>query len=126
MSNQTSIYRHGRFNFEGGCIPDAFTAYRTYGEPQNPCIVFPTCYGGRLDSEYLTGTYRPVLKCNSGQLYLIGEGKVCTARIRVKTLAYCHDLGVGSSKVFYCNICLVLQWRGMLVGCYVTRPAEFV
>ncbi|KAI0775832.1 homoserine O-acetyltransferase [Trametes elegans] len=52
----TQYYRHGRFRVAGGIIPDAFTAYRTYGDPANPCIVFATCYGGRLDSQdYMIG-----------------------------------------------------------------------
>jgi len=50
------VYRHGRFRLAGGVLPDAFTAYETYGDPKNPCIVFPTCYGGRLDSQdYMIG-----------------------------------------------------------------------
>lgn len=50
------IYHHGRFRVAGGVLPDAFTAYQTYGDPHNPCIVFPTCYGGRLDSQdYMIG-----------------------------------------------------------------------
>ncbi|KAH9858417.1 homoserine O-acetyltransferase [Lenzites betulinus] len=53
----TQYYRHGRFRVSGGVLPDAVTAYRTYGDPANPCIVFPTCYGGRLDSQdYMIGT----------------------------------------------------------------------
>ncbi|KAL4251448.1 AB hydrolase superfamily protein [Abortiporus biennis] len=53
---ETKYYHHGRFNFSGGVLPDAITAYRTYGDPKNPCIVFPTCYGGRLDSQdYMIG-----------------------------------------------------------------------
>ncbi|KAJ3571042.1 hypothetical protein NP233_g4010 [Leucocoprinus birnbaumii] len=48
---KTRYYHHGRLHVEGGVLPDAITAYRTYGEPKNPCIVFPTCYGGRLDSQ---------------------------------------------------------------------------
>ncbi|PSR73196.1 hypothetical protein PHLCEN_2v10917 [Hermanssonia centrifuga] len=47
--SETKYYHHGRFTMEGGTLPDAVTAYRTYGDPANPCIVFPTCYGGRLD-----------------------------------------------------------------------------
>ena len=43
------LYHHGRFRVAGGVLPDAVTAYCTYGDPANPCIVFPTCYGGRLD-----------------------------------------------------------------------------
>ncbi|KAH0827894.1 alpha beta hydrolase fold protein [Lanmaoa asiatica] len=57
-------YHHGRFRVAGGIIPDAVTAYCTYGDPKNPCIVFPTCYGGKLDS----------------QEYLVGEGKVLDPR----------------------------------------------
>ncbi|KAF9054630.1 alpha/beta hydrolase fold protein [Panaeolus papilionaceus] len=56
----TQYHHHGRFFVKGGVLPDAITAYRTYGNPKNPCIVFPTCYGGKLDS----------------QLYMVGEGKV--------------------------------------------------
>ncbi|KAH0827893.1 Alpha/Beta hydrolase protein [Lanmaoa asiatica] len=41
-------YHHGRFSVAGGILPDAVTAYQTYGNPQNPCIVFPTCYGAKL------------------------------------------------------------------------------
>ncbi|KAG7098586.1 hypothetical protein E1B28_000515 [Marasmius oreades] len=56
MSPQVQYYKHGRLRVSGGVLPEAFTAYRTYGDPQNPCIVFPTCYGGKLNSqEYLIG-----------------------------------------------------------------------
>lgn len=44
-------YHHGRFPCAGGVIPDAVTAYRIYGDPKNPCIVFLTCFGGKLDSK---------------------------------------------------------------------------
>lgn len=44
------LYHHGRFAMAGGVLPDGITAYRTYGDPKNPAIVFPTCYTGRLDS----------------------------------------------------------------------------
>ncbi|KAG8213964.1 hypothetical protein J3R82DRAFT_10713 [Butyriboletus roseoflavus] len=46
-------HHHGRLRVAGGIIPDAVTAYCTYGDPKNPCIVFPTCYGGKLDSEWI-------------------------------------------------------------------------
>ncbi|TFK75398.1 homoserine O-acetyltransferase [Pluteus cervinus] len=53
---ETQYYHHGRFPVKGGTLPDAVTAYRTYGDPSNPCIVFPTCYGGKLDSQsYMVG-----------------------------------------------------------------------
>ncbi|KAI0066167.1 homoserine acetyltransferase [Artomyces pyxidatus] len=48
----TQFYEHGRFKMTGGVLPNAITAYRTYGDPKNPCIVFPTCYGGKLDREH--------------------------------------------------------------------------
>ncbi|PFH50988.1 hypothetical protein AMATHDRAFT_192042 [Amanita thiersii Skay4041] len=44
-------YHHGRFSVRGGVLPDAITAFKTYGNPKNPCIVFPTCYGGKLSSK---------------------------------------------------------------------------
>lgn len=49
---QIQYYHHGRFFLSGGVLADAVTAYQTYGDPKNPCIVFPTCYGGKLDSEW--------------------------------------------------------------------------
>jgi len=57
---ETQYYYHESFHMAGGTLPIAITAYRTHGDPSNPCIVFPTCYGGRLDSQY----------------YLVGEDKV--------------------------------------------------
>lgn len=57
---QTQYYHQENFQVKGGTLPNAVTAYRTHGEPSNPCIVFPTCYGGRLDSQY----------------YFVGAGKV--------------------------------------------------
>ncbi|KAI0779639.1 homoserine O-acetyltransferase [Fomes fomentarius] len=54
-------YRHGRFKVFGGVIPDAVTAYQTYGDPSKPCVVFPTCYGAKLGL--------------GSQSYLVGENK---------------------------------------------------
>ncbi|KAF5316721.1 hypothetical protein D9619_006563 [Psilocybe cf. subviscida] len=69
---ETQHHHHGRFKVAGGILPDAITAYRTYGDPANPCIVFPTCYGGKLDS----------------QSYMVGEDKVLnTKKYYVVTLA---------------------------------------
>ncbi|KAF4610699.1 hypothetical protein D9613_006664 [Agrocybe pediades] len=56
----TQYHHHGRFRVAGGSLPDAITAYRTYGDIANPCVVFPTCFGAKLDS----------------QVYMVGEGKV--------------------------------------------------
>ncbi|KAJ3571041.1 hypothetical protein NP233_g4011 [Leucocoprinus birnbaumii] len=47
----TRYYHHGRLHVEGGVLPDAVTAYRTYGDSKNPCVVLPTYYGGRLDHQ---------------------------------------------------------------------------
>ncbi|KJA13726.1 hypothetical protein HYPSUDRAFT_530822 [Hypholoma sublateritium FD-334 SS-4] len=60
MAPLTQYHHHGRFPVAGGVLPDAITAYRTYGDISNPCIVFPTCFGAKLDS----------------QLYMVGKGKV--------------------------------------------------
>ncbi|KAF9465039.1 homoserine O-acetyltransferase [Collybia nuda] len=48
---QTQYYHHGRFRVAGGVLPDAITAYRTYGDPGNPCIIFPTSYSAKLDGQ---------------------------------------------------------------------------
>ena len=50
---EVQFFHHGRFRVAGGILPDAITAFQTYGDKKNPCIVFPTCYGGKLDSERL-------------------------------------------------------------------------
>lgn len=79
-SVELEYYEHGRFKVSGGVLPNAITAYKTYGDPANPCIVFPTCYGAKMAS----GSTYPliflicvkVLKVYSGQGYLVGEGKV--------------------------------------------------
>ncbi|KAH9935340.1 homoserine O-acetyltransferase [Fomitopsis serialis] len=65
-SFEIKYFHHGRFKVAGGVLPDAVTAYQTFGNPANPCIVFPTCYGAqlRLDS----------------QLYLVGEDKALDPR----------------------------------------------
>ncbi|KAF8202337.1 alpha/beta hydrolase fold protein [Pholiota molesta] len=65
----TEFHHHGRLCVTGGVIPDAITAYRTYGNPANPCIVFPTCYGGKLDNSSLLG-----------QSYMVGEDKVLNTK----------------------------------------------
>ena len=44
-----SIYYHGEFRVAGATLPNAFTAYQVYGNPANPCILVPTCYGARLE-----------------------------------------------------------------------------
>ena len=68
--SDVELVHHGRFAVAGGTLSDAFTAYRTYGDPKNPCIVFTVCFGGRIDDK---GPW--------GQDWLIGEGLVsyCSA-----------------------------------------------
>lgn len=48
---EIKLFHHGRFALTGGTLPDAFTAYQTFGNPKNPCIVYMTCCGGRLDGK---------------------------------------------------------------------------
>lgn len=79
----TQCYHHGRFKVAGGVLPDAITAYRTYGSPENPCIVFPTCYGAkmRVGSElnvwlYVRRAYVLIIPNCPGQDYMIGTSKV--------------------------------------------------
>ncbi|KAI5120298.1 hypothetical protein M0805_005802 [Coniferiporia weirii] len=58
------FYHHGRFRISGGVLPDAITAYQTFGDITNPCVIFPTCYGGKLAGNGLLD-----------QTYMIGETK---------------------------------------------------
>ncbi|KAH8119534.1 Alpha/Beta hydrolase protein [Phellopilus nigrolimitatus] len=54
------FYHHGRFRVAGGVLPDAITAYQTFGDKTKPCIVFPTCYGAKLDDQvYMIGEEKP-------------------------------------------------------------------
>ena len=80
-ATETQYYEHGRFKVSGGVLPNAITAYRTYGDPSNPCIVFPTCYGAKmhLGSESLAFALPEEIKLidlMKGQDYLVGQGKV--------------------------------------------------
>ncbi|KAF9237082.1 Alpha/Beta hydrolase protein [Melanogaster broomeanus] len=61
-----SYYHHGKFTVAGGTLPYAITAYQTYGDPANPCILAPTCYGTRLDL--------------LSETHLVGEGKALDTR----------------------------------------------
>ena len=81
MSSNIKYYHHGRFRVQGGVLPDAITAYETFGDPSNPCIVFPTCYGGKLDGEQALPLIEPYTGQFEGsglldQSYLVGKGKV--------------------------------------------------
>jgi homoserine O-acetyltransferase len=59
-------YHHGRFKVAGGILPDAVTAYQTFGDPSNPCVVYPTYYGAKLSLGALDA--------------LVGKGKVLDPR----------------------------------------------
>jgi len=72
MSQDSEIqyYHHGRFRVAGGVLPDAITAYQTFGDPKNPVIVFPTCYGGKLDSKSPGMSFMiPYDSCNKTPVY---------------------------------------------------------
>ena len=111
----TQYHHHGRLRVSGGVIPDAITAYRTYGNPANPCIVFPTCYGGKLDSES-----KRFFNCNDkvdskllGQAYLVGDDKVCIPyREPDKIFQLTIGAGTKPSEVFRGHFRSIFQWRG--------------
>ncbi|KAF9397286.1 hypothetical protein BGX21_009025 [Mortierella sp. AD011] len=43
------FYQLGDFELQSGeILPSAYIAYRTYGSPTNPCIVYPTWYSGTI------------------------------------------------------------------------------
>ncbi|KAJ3153742.1 hypothetical protein HDU86_005075 [Geranomyces michiganensis] len=52
------VFPLGDFQLKSGqVIPDAKIAYKTYGNPSNPCIIYPTWYSGtHKENEWLIGT----------------------------------------------------------------------
>ena len=57
MSDSHETYYLGDFKLKnGGTIPDAHIAYKTFGDPSNPTVVYPTWYSGAIaDNEWLIG-----------------------------------------------------------------------
>ena len=44
-----SIYDLGDFRLESGeVLPFAFLAYKTFGDPSSPVLIYPTWYGGSM------------------------------------------------------------------------------
>ena len=98
--SENLYYHHGRFPVAGGVLPDAVTAYRVYGDPANPCIVFPTCYGGRLERMWLVVS----------SLLLLSSERTWDTRARV------HDWTRESSRsgrVLYRDDRVIRKWRGV-------------
>lgn len=91
---------HGRFRVAGGVVPDAVTAYCTYGDPKNPCMVFPTCYGGKLDSAWIYYAY----------MNYTGMFELWSSRPRV-----IHVAGFRPAKVLHHYCCALFERRGMLI-----------
>lgn len=53
MSQDYDTYSLGDWQLkEGGTIPDAHVAYKTFGEPSLPAIIYPTWYSGSLEDNY--------------------------------------------------------------------------
>lgn len=57
MSQDYKTYNLGDFSLKnGGTIPSASIAYKTFGSPSSPAIIYPTWYSGAIsDNEWLIG-----------------------------------------------------------------------
>lgn len=57
---EVKLYDLGDFPLASGVtLPRAFIAYKTFGSPSNPAIIYPTWYSGLIsDNEWLIGTDR--------------------------------------------------------------------
>lgn len=57
LSLDYDTYALGDFSLKnGGIIPDAKIAYKTFGKPSNPAVIYPTWYSGLIsDNEWLIG-----------------------------------------------------------------------
>ncbi|ROW03264.1 hypothetical protein VSDG_01523 [Cytospora chrysosperma] len=55
---EVKLYELGDFPLASGVtLPRAFIAYKTFGSPSNPAIIYPTWYSGLIsDNEWLIGT----------------------------------------------------------------------
>lgn len=50
-----SIFELGDFSLVSGeFLPSAFLAYKTFGDPKNPVLIYPTWYGGSKISFFLS------------------------------------------------------------------------
>ena len=52
----------------GATLPDAYIAYKTFGDPQSPAIVYPTWYSGGMCQKstayaMLTKVYSHIRQC---------------------------------------------------------------
>lgn len=53
----------------GATLPKAFIAYKTFGHPSSPAIIYPTWYSGAIsDNEWLIGTDKAL---NPGKYFII-------------------------------------------------------
>jgi homoserine acetyltransferase len=51
MSDEVQTYKLGDFELQSGeVLKDAFIAYRTFGDPNLPAVIYPTWYSGSMDS----------------------------------------------------------------------------
>ncbi|KAH8194706.1 hypothetical protein TruAng_011140 [Truncatella angustata] len=77
--SEINIFQLGDFKLKsGGSIPNAFIAYKTFGDASNPAIIYPTWYSGTISTnEWLIGDSKTL----SPQKYyiiipaLIGNGE---------------------------------------------------
>ncbi|KAG6361707.1 hypothetical protein INS49_009935 [Diaporthe citri] len=54
---EVKLYKLGDFSLASGVVlPQAFIAYKTFGSPSNPAIIYPTWFSGLIaDNEWLIG-----------------------------------------------------------------------
>ena len=57
MSAEYETFSLGDWTLKnGGTIPDAHIAYKTFGDPSSPLIIYPSWYSGSIaDNEWLIG-----------------------------------------------------------------------
>lgn len=58
--SEVKTFALGDFTLASGAVlPQAFIAYKTFGDPSSPAIIYPTWYSGHIaDNEWLIGTGR--------------------------------------------------------------------
>lgn len=68
--SEVKTFALGDFQLSSGAIlPQAFIAYKTFGAPSSPAIIYPTWYSGSIsDNEWLIGTDKAL---NPDKYYII-------------------------------------------------------
>jgi hypothetical protein len=69
MAEEYETYKLGDFDLKsGGVIPNAYIAFKTFGDPSLPAIIYPSWYSGGECLHTVSQTTSRLAGCRRGQL----------------------------------------------------------